>query len=1316
MGKQAKKKAKKVIPPKRNIQELLESRTGGQNGLRGYSYQFLYSCYLILSTSNSDISFQLEGIEDIDRITENQSGNDILHIQLKYSTNKQDASFLKDVLKNFLEAYLLDSSNSFKLVYDFPVATGNLSKLFAGKLDAASRTYWDNVILDIKKSHSSWNWALYDFDKFMSQISFEKVDKTTLSVEIENALIDKYQITTDNTSLFANSIKILCFEKMEQRGYVTKKEIDQQIENVKIDISKGSHNPAHSWIRKLDFTIPNAENCNGFFEGKKATPSDIARGLPIKRVALEQAIANSIQTNTVTVIKASSGQGKTTLALQTAYSLQAEYTPYQLLVCNDMQNIGNVVQFFKVRIRLGEKVLVLIDNLDNRFTTWNHLVQVMQAELGRHYKLLITTREIDWHHYAGDLSNLHSLNVVKPVLNEDEAMAIFAMFKNENRLHASISNWKQAWNKIAERQLLIEYVYLLTHGEMLSERIASQLSDIGKSSSGKAKCEILRKICFADVCGIRIPVSSLFANQAEETAEDYGELLKSMESEFLIHVNTEGGYIEGLHPIRSKHIIDNLHALIPIDRTAFAVIDMVNKSDLPILFSHLPEFDINRDDFFDNIVEKLWDEKDLSSYLFALQGLFSGSVMQYYRSYKTEFDDANSHGGLFIMSTEKCPFTTFLEFGATLDTLDKMREMLPENKNIAYLCDLRDRIPVCNLNNTCIYRFCGCLYNKLSKSHFSVITDASSYASIAEWLYNIDMTFNLTPNISLNDIWKDPERYSLDCISSLMYLSFCGNKDTYMQFTKSHLDAILTFLKHKTKSLNVYVDSVRNAIHVEYILKYRDIKKGNEQSVSRIKYICRTLPIFDTYCSDALKPVFNLLSAYTVPNDAHKEMPIRNVVIMFRQNLTSLWNKTIMSNYEFDTAAEWIEYWFDIRERICVLTEKYCFCIHKLLGEKPLGCLAKEIDQICSELARDTTGERRYPKEDRPFTNKATIPEGIGKIQSKYFGSFHNFMNQFVDFVKRDDKFQRLAIVNLTDTISYLPKMQEYFSNIADEFNLQEKHSYLCETERQVLQQLMMCCLYYKEHKPDKYFDKYQIKRWYEAYEKSERQAVEEGLLPMQSQYSIHFPNTTYTNGVLSYYPIVVENLDLTKESNINDWLIGCMPFADSHFDYLVLLCLNEEGVISPTAMQFSKRTVSDIKKAIQEKDDQLLAKVDPPYPIEATNQMISCFGEEYHISANMKNKSKDIPVGDIAEELWAYSTTARLLSNQEDSDYLATELTAIKRNISDMLILLDGELPAEEVSQIMSICDSVFSGQLFDETAFNELIEEYVKKSLTVQ
>jgi len=93
------------------LPKLERSRTGGQIALSGFTYQFLYSCYLILSEKDESTSFTLEGLEDIDRYKCNVTSESITHIQIKYSTNKQDASFLKEVLKNYLEVYLIDNTH-----------------------------------------------------------------------------------------------------------------------------------------------------------------------------------------------------------------------------------------------------------------------------------------------------------------------------------------------------------------------------------------------------------------------------------------------------------------------------------------------------------------------------------------------------------------------------------------------------------------------------------------------------------------------------------------------------------------------------------------------------------------------------------------------------------------------------------------------------------------------------------------------------------------------------------------------------------------------------------------------------------------------------------------------------------------------------------------------------------------------------------------------------------------------------------------------------------------------------------------------------
>ena len=58
---------------------------------------------------------------------------------------------------------------------------------------------------------------------------------------------------TDNIVMYANALKIRCLEKMEQRGSINKDEVDILIASTTDNISKGTKNPAHGWIRKVIF-------------------------------------------------------------------------------------------------------------------------------------------------------------------------------------------------------------------------------------------------------------------------------------------------------------------------------------------------------------------------------------------------------------------------------------------------------------------------------------------------------------------------------------------------------------------------------------------------------------------------------------------------------------------------------------------------------------------------------------------------------------------------------------------------------------------------------------------------------------------------------------------------------------------------------------------------------------------------------------------------------------------------------------------------------------------------------------------------------
>ena len=1021
------KKTKEFFSEKTN-KDIYNSRIGGQVALSGFSYQMLSSCYLILTELNSETQFILEGIEDIDKIYSQDNTQIKTYTQIKYSKIKQDASFMKPILKNFLEVYLCDNSSKFRLIYDFSVAKGNMSKLFSTSLDEKALEYWRALILDIKNENNHWTWLNFNFENFIKVISFKKIGTNSLELEIEKNLIKKYKITTNNIPLYLNGLKIYCWKKMSNREEINQLQLDYLIHDIKDDISKGIQNPAHNWIQRINFKH-DMSNDTSYYEGKKPTSQDISNELPIRRKKLEEQVKKSIFDNKVTVIKSSSGQGKTTLALQTAFNLKEEYSTYQLSWCNDEKELNNIIMYFESRIKLGEKLLILIDNLDFQLSGWNHLSQKMQEQISYHYKILITVRELDWYNYAGDISNLKMLNVIKIFLSKEDAKEIFLKLKHNKKLHKSISTWEKSWSKVKEKELLIEYVYLLTHGVMLSDRISEQIIQINKTEVGKIKCEILRILSIADICGVKLSIKNLLPQLVEVSQYDFGEILKSMESEFLIKKDDSEKYIEGLHPVRSQHISNRLHEFMEINDTVISVIKISDKNYLAKLFSNFPHLIKNKKNFYSEAVKLLF-KSGLDSLILSLQGVFSGTVMKYYHENKSYFDDADNHSALNLVVADSCPFTYFKEFDYKLEILSKLKKIFP-TPNMNYLCSIRDSMSKLILFETDIYIFSKTIFELMNKYDTSkFITELNLYAIVAEWLLNIDVNFNLTKKFTLNEIWDNAESYHLETISKIMYLYFCGNKEVFLKYTNQNLPMILTYLKKNTNSLELYISENMLEIHVKYILLPSNLKNSNEESVNRIKNICKTLPIFDFYCADSITPKINLLSEYNLPNDGHKKISLRNIFIMFHQEFASLWSDTIISNYVFDSNKEWLEFWFTVRKDIILFSQKSINIILKLLEGKDISHLTSEFDTLQLTISKNLGRHNGYPQQNKPFSEEKILPPNNFDDISKYFTSILNFSTQILGVIEKKEKEAHLAIMNLNKGLENLEKMQEYFFDL----------------------------------------------------------------------------------------------------------------------------------------------------------------------------------------------------------------------------------------------------------------------------------------------
>lgn len=307
-------------------------------------------------------------------------------------------------------------------------------------------------------------------------------------------------------------------------------------------------------------------------------------------------------------------------------------------------------------------------------------------------------------------------------------------------------------------------------------------------------------------------------------------------------------------------------------------------------------------------------------------------------------------------------------------------------------------------------------------------------------------------------------------------------------------------------------------------------------------------------------------------------------------------------------------------------------------------------------------------------------------------------------------------MINLTAAKSALATMQNYFEKVATDLGFEEKHLKLCNMEALNIEQLIMCCSYYKAHSPNKYFNKYQIKEWYDAHCREERKVAESAFSHLQSKYVINFPEQMYTIGILSYYPIIANGLNLVSENNLIELLPACIAFADSSFDYLVILSANKDERINPTALQFPKQMLINIKKAIESEDYSSIGQLITPYPVDVSLQMLGCFKEKYDFLPKDITDAETLPIGDLAEELWTYSKSVEMLTDAEDMTYLATETQNIQANITSILRILRDRLEPKDFEWLKNICDDVFLGKIFDDILFNDVIEHFMQKKIEEQ
>jgi hypothetical protein len=1049
-----------------NLNLIAQNRTGGVVNITGITYQFKYSCFRVLQITDENTMVTLEGVEDLDLLSLKE-GN--LFIQLKFSTNKLSASVLQKVntFVNFLEVYLIESDSRFRIVTNQQFTDKNLCAIQNQNITKPELDFWEDYFTKLQKSDlktSKWNWDNFNLKDFLGKIEFEVISETQLDAQCKNFIIDNHNILSDNQRLFISNIFYNIHTWSINKKTITFQEIKDSIQETREDIAKGTENDAikYRWIEPVNFINSSNTDNSDYYQGKPAKPIHITLGLPARRKRIEEEIEKSILENNITVLKASSGQGKSTLAWQVAYNLhQKGWTILELKVSDDLSKIGHLEDYLKFKIRT-ECTLLVLDGLSRITEKWDELAQNL-SELP--IKILITTREEDWSKYGSEIYKL-SLSMPEIKLSFQEAGDIYKQFSKKGVIHINSDGSKKPfqyyWEQVEKKGLLIEYVYLITQGQMLESRLREQVKNIAKEENGgTAKLETLRLVALADVCNIKIETLQLIQFLRSESLLqniDKQTLYLQLEKEYSIRF--ENDYIEGLHPVRSFHLLNILCEGMPIIETVANLCQVIDSEDFFYLFSFFPTLIApqNQEKYFDYLMPYI-KGKPYKSLSKAIDGLFAFETSNYWYKNKEAFDEVYhnfGNAGGYVFTLALIPYSNT----ETLNNLTKY------NDGLIPILAKAEKVPQFDLPKSSLNQFVKKLHESFFKTTLSINT-LEGLSGLLRWFDIFNLPFLNVMKLSDDEILTFFDKYQIENVSSFLELYKVTKPDEYRFFLENYESNIISILKEKTETPTLFIKE--NQLFAEYLFNSSFKKEVNDLTNDRMSVFMKVLPFYNQYTVESqllhypTEAITRTLKLDSIKSFTHETLIKED----YQVRLNGIWHNEIDIKYQTSSEYEWQLYIINLREQCLLCVKMKVRLLEALLDDFPerYKKLINEIDiigRIISELSRSN---KKRPSVKYSLSKIEKNDNVEKNIRDWEFSFITCFIAQFHHLVilEPDIEKRRLAKVNLRSAVSRLPKMQIAFEKIT-----QKTYSYfdsrdLVKEETEWYERLERSVLFYEE-------------------------------------------------------------------------------------------------------------------------------------------------------------------------------------------------------------------------------------------------------------
>lgn len=1284
------------------LEKLLLRRRGGVYNIRGIVFQLHYTLWRILyefgKETNTEQIFQLEGIEDLDFYFDYQNE----HIQVKCLDKNLDANgFGENILPNLLEVFEHKPDSLFLIVSNVHIAKGHLKKLQMANQGIAplpndSFAFWYDKI---KKVNSKIDEP--SCKRFLSSISFSLHQEDLLLNECRQILIEQHSILNGNEDQYLRALCYFLLVASPKKMEIRKRDMLQIIQETSDSLSEGVVNLAvkEGWIEEVSFEAINDDSLKlSFFEGKSARPWHIAANLPVERPQWQQEIIVSIKDFDVTVIKSASGQGKSTLAWKVARQMinQNGYTIYELQELR-REGIQDVFRFLESRLKCGYLPLTVIDGLNVRVQDWAELAARVQRLRG--VKFLITTREEDWFRYGSNTTGL----ILKPInifLSESEARQIYDCFQRENRVHTNITAWQTAWEKVKQQKLLLEYVFLLTQGQMIVERLSEQVAQFRDDQDEPAKKAILRLVSVADGLQIKLHTSKLLQFVQNEIGfrSDRGTIMASLKNEYQVLLD-DRPFVEGLHPVRSKHLSDLLHGDegLSIADTLVQLLSVIEPENLFAFSAQAPVLLLHEHDRrnFLTVLASHFSQRPYREIVEGIYGIYAYEAQLHWLQNRQVYDlviDA----GIELYVYTKVPFAPP---ELQLDFIDKVNPNFSKLKNTISDAEL-------SVEGSNIGLFLQALHKKINTQ--ALQNDLSGLIYLERWFERLGLSSKLTCLLTIDHLEKAIRTLETEQLGQLLYGVYLADKDVYQQFYDRFGKQLINHLREKTDTLTIEPNS--DVVEIRYIVDQQ--LNINQQSVSRVESIAYCLPQFKQYNIAGLYfPNPFILHFISRNDDSEKNAKwdgwLKHDKFSVRGN--QAWSSQVLSNYQFSTHYEWQQYWFSFREKAVEWARQTIRCLEKVLQNNPaFHKEEKKLQELHTSLRAFKKQGRRIRYDEDLFTEVKFQAE-VKKVQA-WQTVFENVLNQTFPNVG-DDNLCRVFKVNTRESSAKLADMQKAYEKIVIATGNYFDTDNLILTERSTFQYLADLVEFFvdmwrpKRLKIDK--PRNEIRIWKEKKWRAELVSLHQVQTAFDENlgYNLLLPDNFVEEGILNSLVLGIQDFELQDFESQFDLILPCLTdLKSTRADFILLVPVSGNSTSGNMAIRFNREFIQQVDEALSGERTEFTIT---PLPVSLTKEVLQPLKGISLQELNLPHQIKD-ELAVLHETLWQHSEIRKRLS-QHDDEIIAWRkrlLTEIEQKSRTTLESIHEDTYLFQ--KYLSIVEAVFAGHFdFDSEACAKYFEE---------